>query len=148
MSPPLSIHPKKVNHQQLAQRILQENPILGQRIAEKCTIAPQNVLTALTETIRFLNLIVFSEKKLTPGETIDTVWHEFILCTRAYAQFCENVFGRFVHHAPGGTEAENKNQYRMTLKLYQLYYGAMPHDYWGHVPYGDVESNCGPCESQ
>jgi hypothetical protein len=31
---------------------------------------------------------------------VDEVWHAFILFTSDYAAFCDEVFGRFVHHAP------------------------------------------------
>ena len=38
-----------------------------------------------------------------PSEIVDVLWHEFILFTRAYEQFCQQAFGRFLHHTP--TEA-------------------------------------------
>lgn len=31
---------------------------------------------------------------------IDGFWHEFILHTKDYSQFCELYFGRYVHHTP------------------------------------------------
>lgn len=31
---------------------------------------------------------------------IDEMWHEFILVTRDYTQFCDRMFGRYIHHAP------------------------------------------------
>ncbi|MBL7716663.1 MAG: hypothetical protein JNL01_14460 [Bdellovibrionales bacterium] len=36
---------------------------------------------------------------------IDQMWHSFILCTRAYAEFCADRFGDFVHHEPAVKEA-------------------------------------------
>ncbi|MDQ3774495.1 MAG: hypothetical protein M3461_09085 [Pseudomonadota bacterium] len=38
-----------------------------------------------------------------PSQIVDDAWHEFILCTREYAEFCQRAFGRFLHHTP--TEA-------------------------------------------
>lgn len=38
-----------------------------------------------------------------PSEIVDVAWHEFILFTREYQQFCEKGIGRFLHHTP--TEA-------------------------------------------
>lgn len=32
---------------------------------------------------------------------IDEMWHTFILYTRDYADFCGQMFGRFIHHDPG-----------------------------------------------
>jgi hypothetical protein len=37
---------------------------------------------------------------------IDEMWHTFILVTRDYAEFCEQMFGRFIHHDPGSAGAE------------------------------------------
>ena len=35
-----------------------------------------------------------------PSRVVDTMWHEFILHTRAYGDWCNLALGRFVHHAP------------------------------------------------
>jgi hypothetical protein len=31
---------------------------------------------------------------------IDEMWHQFILCTRSYSQFCEKFLGGYLHHEP------------------------------------------------
>jgi hypothetical protein len=43
-----------------------------------------------------------SDKKFVamPSRAVDTFWHEFILHTRAYADWCELTLGRFLHHTP------------------------------------------------
>jgi hypothetical protein len=35
-----------------------------------------------------------------PSQVIDDAWHEFILSTRIYEQFCNKALGRFLHHTP------------------------------------------------
>jgi hypothetical protein len=35
-----------------------------------------------------------------PSQVADDLWHEFILYTRHYETFCEQAFGRFMHHTP------------------------------------------------
>jgi hypothetical protein len=35
-----------------------------------------------------------------PSQVVDDLWHEFILHTRHYDQFCRRAFGRFLHHTP------------------------------------------------
>jgi hypothetical protein len=35
-----------------------------------------------------------------PSQVADELWHEFILYTRNYDQFCQKAFGRFLHHTP------------------------------------------------
>jgi hypothetical protein len=35
-----------------------------------------------------------------PSRVVDDLWHEFMLISREYANFCEQAFGGFLHHAP------------------------------------------------
>lgn len=35
-----------------------------------------------------------------PSQAVDAAWHEFILFTRAYDDFCRRGLGRFLHHTP------------------------------------------------
>lgn len=35
-----------------------------------------------------------------PSQVADDLWHEFILYTKNYEQFCKGAFGRFLHHTP------------------------------------------------
>lgn len=35
-----------------------------------------------------------------PSQVADDLWHEFILYTKNYEQFCKQAFGRFLHHTP------------------------------------------------
>lgn len=35
-----------------------------------------------------------------PSQVTDDLWHELILHTKTYAQFCQRSFGKFMHHTP------------------------------------------------
>jgi len=35
-----------------------------------------------------------------PSQVADDLWHEFILYARDYGRFCQQAFGRFLHHTP------------------------------------------------
>jgi hypothetical protein len=35
-----------------------------------------------------------------PSKIVDAAWHEFILDTRAYREFCQRAFGRYYDHVP------------------------------------------------
>ncbi|MFJ4651642.1 hypothetical protein ACIP5Y_10270 [Nocardia sp. NPDC088792] len=37
-----------------------------------------------------------------PSHAVDEAWHGLILCTVRYGRFCENAYGRFLHHFPDG----------------------------------------------
>lgn len=40
-----------------------------------------------------------------PSRVADELWHEFILYTKAYDEFCRKAFGRFLHHTPAAVLA-------------------------------------------
>ena len=35
-----------------------------------------------------------------PSVAVDLLWHEFIVNTKAYGDFCDQAYGRMLHHAP------------------------------------------------
>jgi hypothetical protein len=35
-----------------------------------------------------------------PSRLVDEAWHEFILDSRAYTDFCDRAFGEYLHHTP------------------------------------------------
>lgn len=39
-----------------------------------------------------------------PSKVADTLWHEFILMTKDYHNFCKNAFGQYLHHTPSEKE--------------------------------------------
>ncbi len=48
-----------------------------------------------------------------PSQAADDLWHEFILYTRAYNDFCRQAFGEFLHHTPARMmkpELKNSNE--------------------------------------
>lgn len=50
-----------------------------------------------------------------PSQVTDDLWHEFILYTRNYDEFCRRAFGRFMHHTPAvvlGPDRQNNTGLR------------------------------------
>jgi hypothetical protein len=41
-----------------------------------------------------------TDTPLRPSKTVDVGWHAFVLHTSAYAEFCDRIAGRFIHHEP------------------------------------------------
>ncbi len=41
-----------------------------------------------------------------PSRAVDSAWHEFILLTKNYADFCDKAFGKFLHHVPHDGDAK------------------------------------------
>lgn len=81
-------------------------------------VFPQSVRNKVAETYPHLNeseldqvirglkdyfhMISLSHRQMVsmPSQVVDVAWHEFILFTRAYAEFCSKGLGRFLHHTP------------------------------------------------
>jgi hypothetical protein len=123
-----------MNHASFARLILEDNPLLSKKIEKAADVLTDEVETLLTEVLRFMELTVIAAERLTPSHIVDFAWHEFILFTRYYADFCETQFGRFVHHHPGGNESENRICFKKTHYYYQKTYDEVPNPkYWGNV---------------
>ena len=43
-----------------------------------------------------------------PSQAVDDLWHEFILYTKAYRDYCNRAFGRFFDHTPAVVLAADK----------------------------------------
>jgi hypothetical protein len=56
---------------------------------------------SIAELRRFFKLIALGYESVgMTSETVDEAWHTLILHTAEYANFCDDVFGRFIHHRP------------------------------------------------
>lgn len=56
---------------------------------------------AISEFRKYLSLIVLGHSRLAmTSSEVDEVWHIFILFTKDYADFCDRIFGKFLHHQP------------------------------------------------
>ncbi|MEU0878880.1 hypothetical protein ABZ345_09800 [Lentzea sp. NPDC005914] len=55
----------------------------------------------ITDTISFLTVCAASpHRQFRPSRQVDLGWHQFILNTHDYAEFCDRLAGRFIHHVP------------------------------------------------
>jgi hypothetical protein len=43
-----------------------------------------------------------------PSQVVDDLWHEFILYTKHYEQFCKKAFGQMMHHTPAAVLGESR----------------------------------------
>lgn len=48
----------------------------------------------------FLSKIVKGKPLSMPSLVVDDLWHEFILCTKSYREFCDAAFGFYLDHNP------------------------------------------------
>lgn len=127
--------------------LLEQQPLLAGKIVQRCEdVSRDAVLDGVNEMLRFLWLCSSSSQVLTPSARIDQIWHEFILFTRVYQQFCQTRLGRFIHHQPSAQPSAEAQQYRATLSLYQRHYGQPDAAFW---PQPNKQSlPCGACETE
>lgn len=76
---------------------------------------------------QFLYLIAQNpEKPMIPwSQNLDDFWHEHILDTQKYAQDCQAIFGKFIHHdphLPKGSKTHNES-FDATRKAYKDNFG-------------------------
>src|SRR5262245_47772197 len=70
------------------------------KIARKHRWSTKFALRAIDEYRKFVFLGVTGDIVVTPSKVIDTVWHEHLLFTRAYREFCRDVLERDFDHHP------------------------------------------------
>jgi hypothetical protein len=71
------------------------------KLIEDKKIQPRLSLQAEREFKRFVALVALGSKPMAMiGPLIDEVWHQFILFTDEYRNFCEKTVGRFINHLP------------------------------------------------
>ncbi|PCJ59714.1 MAG: hypothetical protein COA79_09930 [Planctomycetota bacterium] len=129
-------------------QILNDLPILKDKLKQTFDNEQLNCQDALTEGIKFLTLAGATPASLTPSNPVDLVWHEFLLFTKYYADFCMENFGRFLHHLPDDNKSRNHRQFQKTLGLYSLYFGEPPIEYWGESSFTkDSNVACGSCQT-
>ncbi|GAA2209435.1 hypothetical protein GCM10009850_048930 [Nonomuraea monospora] len=76
-----------------------------------------------------------SGAKLAPSNATDPGWHAFILHTKAYADFCQQVAGRFIHHLPIMNEdIRSGNALTRTLDALGRTGYRVDHDLWQRTP--------------
>lgn len=61
-----------------------------------------------------------------PSKAMDDAWHEFIVMTREYADFCQRAFGRYLHHTPHALMADRMDDALANTLHHVKTSGAMP----------------------
>lgn len=136
-----------LDHSARAASLLQSKPVLVHKLEAACEVDAAGALAGLTEVLRFLDLCADAGRALTPSPRVDDAWHEFVLCTRQYAAYCDRHFGRFVHHDPGGSDEDNRRQFRETLHAYGKRFGQPDVAWWGKAAEQIPTADCGGCQS-
>jgi len=79
------------------------NPLLIRRVKEKIPDISEKNTTKLFNALRdYFYICSQAQVKMVamPSEAVDIAWHEFLLFTKEYQEFCNRGMGRFLHHTP------------------------------------------------
>lgn len=87
------------------------------------------------------------------ASVLDPLWHEFLLDTRAYVQFCRRLGADIIHHVPNDDAsgepnalAEMNERYLKLVEMYQEEFAEVPPaDVWPRA--AKTSSEIGNCES-
>lgn len=132
----------------LAQQLIEKVPFLLRKLESLSFDHHIPSFELLVEVIKFLNLVSKNNMRLTPSQSVDLGWHEFILFTKSYSDFCHEELGRFIHHTPDDNKVTNERNYLKTIHCYFKWYGEPPESIWGELSQTEwVDSQCGSCKS-
>jgi hypothetical protein len=85
--------------------------------------------------------------RLAPSQEVDKGWHAFLLFTADYAEFCDRVAGRFIHHLPTepGEESDQGQAVTATVAAMRAIGLHVDSTLWGLVP--GCTSDCHQCHA-
>ncbi len=123
-----------------------EAPFLQERLEVSGEITDSNLYdVAFEEFKKYASLSVSSRQPLgMTSPEVDSVWHQFILFTKAYEAFCnDNLDGTFLHHSPY-IVGESEKTISEHARNMNLAYGAV----FGEAPsiWGNFEASTSPCD--
>lgn len=109
-----------------------EAPYLLRRLVDSAVVEDEAVAALVfTELKRYLVLTREQAQTLPMFSAIvDAAWHQFVLFTQEYQEYCEHHLGRFLHHVPAGAPGESLSPPGMTraqfTALYEQSFGPLP----------------------
>ena len=120
-----------------------QHPWLLARLVERVGLDAVVAQELFDETKRFLYLCAVSDQPLAPTARIDEVWHNFMLYSEDYAEFCDSQFGFMIHHRPWSkaeVAASDWSIVHRTRKLAESVFGANLSKDWDYVAH---PASCG-----
>lgn len=90
---------------------------------------------AILEYKKFMYLAATSDFMVSPSEIIDTVWHQHLIFTQSYQEFC-NLLGKQIQHVPSTRNREDALKFQQakerTIRSYERDFGVPPVSIWGY----------------
>lgn len=88
---------------------------------------------AILEYKKFMYLAATSNQMVSPSEIVDIVWHQHLIFTQSYNEFCK-LLGKDIQHIPSTHNRSDYEKFRqakeLTTKLYNETFGEQPASIW------------------
>ncbi|MFD9161514.1 glycine-rich domain-containing protein [Streptomyces sp. NPDC059558] len=94
--------------------------------------------------LQFLEVASTASKPVSPSRPVDAAWHAFILHTADYANYCQERFGRFIHHKP--TRTCDPELYMEARNLVHERFGPLNAAIWHQPEASECGSTCDALE--
>lgn len=121
---------------------------LSARVERDAKVGRDRAERIVRQTLAFLVACARNpEIPLAPSKAVDHGWHAFILHTREYAEFCDRLAGRFVHHAPedpGGERVDAVARNAATTEVMRRSGLPVDEELWD-AGGADCSANCERC---
>ena len=106
------------------------------------------------ELKRFLILCaIFPNKQYPMTRVVDPLWHEFIMFTRKYSEYCNLLAGHFIHHHPNTEDDEPRDSILIRFDEFFIDYKSVfgeetPAAYWPRLRHSEAPADCTNCQSK
>lgn len=143
---------KQLTPEDISTALAYEHPGVVARLVRDYGHTPEQAARLFAELKKFLVLCAATPYPCSPSAIMDEAWHTFILYTEAYADFCRQHLGRFVHHRPTETPVV-ANRAEMLGDARQLFadHGGIADDLWPKLKPGSdgelVPDDIADCDS-
>ncbi len=114
------------------------------RYARDHGVSYEEAEVIFVETLKFLYLSSIIDTPCSPpSREIDEMWHDFILHSIDYVNFCGDYVGRFLHHDP--TENPYVGNRDEMLKTATDFFGELDQRLWRHLMRPQIENCSSSC---
>lgn len=105
------------------------------RLVKKDGYSSDEASAIFDDVKRFLYLAGTTTQPIAPTKRIDDGWHTFILHTLDYTKFCDQFFGRYIHHLPNppGVPKGDSSMLRRTRELARAMFATVSEN-WSICP--------------
>lgn len=90
-------------------------------------------LKAIEEYKKFMYLAAVENVMVSPSKIVDVVWHQHLIFTRSYNDFC-SILGKRIEHIPSTHNPQEKEKFDKaaikTKELYERNFGEQPKEFW------------------